>query len=104
MPADPLSDLNEDGESALEYTEDPEDAQQVPAGGAANGAAISNIYAAELSRLRAELDALRASNNHLYQQAQVGFSSTAAHPAPTSHASKFVRVSGMPDSAMLETG
>ncbi len=75
----------------------------MPTGDAANGAAISSIYAAELSCLRAELDALRASNNHLCQQAQARHSSTAACPTATSHASKFVRLSDLPNSAMLET-
>jgi hypothetical protein len=60
-----------------------------------------DAYAADMHRLRLEIDALKRTNAFLRQQQSQGSSS--APPVATSHSSKFVRVYDVPDSALLET-
>jgi hypothetical protein len=101
---DPLGDLDEQEESNLPPPADEEDeaVSESKNEDDEQEQAQRDAYAAEMHRLRLEIDALKRSNAALRQQQSLG-SSAPAHPVATSHSSKFVRVYDVPDSLLLET-
>jgi hypothetical protein len=103
-PRDPLGDLDEQEESSPPPPADEEEeaVSESKNEDVEQEQAQQDAYAAEMHRLRLEIDALKRSNAVLRQQ-QSQRSSASAQPVATSHSSKFVRVYDVPDSALLET-